>query len=282
MSGRFEHWLKARLERLVSVQRCTFGGPPALTLRPLDAALTIHMWTGINIHVYVLTEAIKTRQVREIVKSDTDSGVGTLLIVHPALLPAPGTVAAVPEWLLAVHALSADRIYTCCPGAEPCLEQMHLEPTPAAARFHAVPGPPVIFEHLHYQRTTVKPPYIKGFWLVAHFGAEPFWRGSDAPQPPRRAAYTPPRPRPAPSNGSSPPRAAPPPPPPPPRTPLERSYALLGIAPGATRAEVKAAFRRQALALHPDVSPLDKTEAEARFKALNAAYALIKAHNDWG
>lgn len=280
MSGRFEHWLKVHLEGLVGVQRCTFGGPMGLTLRPLDAALTIHMWSGVKIHVYVLAQPVKTRLVRDAVKADTDTGIGALFVVHPTLLPAHDTVAPAPEWLLAVHALSADRIYTYCPDADPCLAQMHLEPTTVASRFRAVYGPPVAFERLHYQRTTIKPSYIKGFWLVAHFGADPFWRDADGAQPARRHAYTPPPPRANPASGSPPPRAASAPPP---RalTPLERSYALLGVGREATRAEVKAAFRRQALALHPDVSPLDKGEAEARFKALNAAYALIKAHNNW-
>ncbi len=277
MSGRFEHWLKARLEELMGVQRCTFGGPASLTLRPLDAALTIHMWTGVRIHVYLLEQPVKTRQVRDAVRADTDGGVGALFIVHPALLPAPDSVGPAPEWLLAVHALSAERIYTFCAGPDLCLAQVHLEPTTIASRFRAVYGPPVAFDRLHYQRTTIKPHFVKGFWLVAHFGADPFWR-DDGTRQARRAAHTPPpRPRAAPANGSAPP------PPPPPRalTPLERSYALLGVSREASREEVKAAFRRQALALHPDVSPLDKAEAEARFKALNAAYALIKAHNDW-
>lgn len=276
MNGGFEHWLQGRFESLLSVRRCAVGGPPALTPRPLDAALTIHMWTGINIHVYLLAQPLKTRQVREVVKTDTDSGAGTLFIVSRALLPAPGAAAAVPEWLLAVHALSAERIYTGCSGNGLCLGQLHLEQTTVAAHFRAVGGPPVAFERLHYQRTTVKPHFIRGFWLVAHFGADPFWRDADGPPPPYRPAYTPPRPA-ASANGGSPP-----PPPSPARTPLERSYELLGISREATRAEAKAAFRRQALALHPDVSPLDKTEAEARFKALNAAYALIRAHNNWG
>ncbi len=277
MNGGFEHWLKARFESLLGVRRCDLGSPPALTLRPLDAALTIHMWAGINIHVYLLAQPLKTRQVREVVKTDTDSGAGTLFIVSPALLPAAGPAVAVPEWLLAVHALSAERVYTGCPDSDLCLGQLHFEQTAVAARFRAVYGPPVTFERLHYQRTTIRPHFIKGFWLVAHFGTDPFWRDTDSP-PPHRPAYTPPRPRAAPPSASPPPAASPP------RalTPLERSYALLGISRAATRAEVKAAFRRQALALHPDVSPLDKAEAEARFKALNAAYALIKAHNNWG
>jgi curved DNA-binding protein CbpA len=56
---------------------------------------------------------------------------------------------------------------------------------------------------------------------------------------------------------------------------------LLGVPVNATREEVRAAFRRQAFALHPDVSDLPKDEAEARFKVLNEAYAYIKLSNRW-
>ena len=48
-------------------------------------------------------------------------------------------------------------------------------------------------------------------------------------------------------------------------------YEILGVAKTATDADLKAAFRKSAMACHPDRHPGDK-QAEARFKELNEAY----------
>ena len=51
-------------------------------------------------------------------------------------------------------------------------------------------------------------------------------------------------------------------------------WAVLGLQPGASAAELKRAFRRQARRWHPDLNPGDPT-AEERFKSINAAYAVL-------
>lgn len=51
-------------------------------------------------------------------------------------------------------------------------------------------------------------------------------------------------------------------------------YAVLGLPPTATAAEIRAAFRRLARAHHPDVRPGD-ADAERRFKRIARAYATL-------
>ena len=51
-------------------------------------------------------------------------------------------------------------------------------------------------------------------------------------------------------------------------------YETLGVAKGATEAEMKAAFRKAAMVCHPDRNPGDKA-AESRFKELNEAYQTL-------
>lgn len=57
---------------------------------------------------------------------------------------------------------------------------------------------------------------------------------------------------------------------------IRQCYKVLGVRTGADMEEVKAAFRRRAFELHPDLNPGDP-EANIRFQELNEAYVLLKA-----
>ena len=50
-------------------------------------------------------------------------------------------------------------------------------------------------------------------------------------------------------------------------------YELLGVERSANKSEIKSAFRKLARQFHPDVNP--SANAEARFKELNEAYAVL-------
>ena len=51
-------------------------------------------------------------------------------------------------------------------------------------------------------------------------------------------------------------------------------YAVLGVGASATPEEIKSAYRRLALATHPDRHP-DDPDAEGRFRAISSAYAVL-------
>src|SRR5215813_6457384 len=51
-------------------------------------------------------------------------------------------------------------------------------------------------------------------------------------------------------------------------------YDVLGVSKGASAAEVKSAFRKQAKKLHPDANKHDP-KAASRFAELNAAYEIL-------
>jgi DnaJ-class molecular chaperone len=55
---------------------------------------------------------------------------------------------------------------------------------------------------------------------------------------------------------------------------MDDPYKILGVARDASDAAIQATFRKLAKRHHPDVNP-GKKDAEERFKAINAAYALL-------
>ena len=277
MNEPLKKWLKEQLEALVSVQRCSFTATSSVMLRAHEPDLIVYMWTGVRIHIYIVTEPYKTRAIKSIVQTDTNHGIGSMFIVSPVVLPAHNTILKPEEWLLAIHALTHERIYTYT-LAQNGLLSLHFEQIGLSENYRAVYDAPIVIRQLSYSRMTVKPRAVKGFWIVANFGSEP--------APKRRTNvedyYRPPQ---AQSTRNTPPNTEnnhressvkqPI------KSRLDSAYELLGVKPDATREEIKSAFRKLAFKVHPDVSKLDKGEAEARFKALTEAYETIKSANDW-
>lgn len=52
-------------------------------------------------------------------------------------------------------------------------------------------------------------------------------------------------------------------------------YEILGVSKGASKEEVKRAYRQQALKWHPDRHKDNKSQAEAKFKEVNEAYEVL-------
>ena len=59
-----------------------------------------------------------------------------------------------------------------------------------------------------------------------------------------------------------------------------RDYEALGLPLGASKADVKAAFRKLALKWHPDKNPERREEAEARFQEISRAYESLMATDE--
>lgn len=255
-----------------------------------NGLLIVFTWSGVVIHVYLIDAPIKARAIKKIVQENTRVGIGTLLLIDAAIVPDDGARVTPDEGLIALHALFKDKVYTYrLEDDDLRIGQVHFKAFNRGDEREVWYGPDVHVHHLPSYRVWVSAPQsIKGNWLIAHFGSDSFWKSADYSA--GRDAFRQQQRR---STGSTeyrtwsradwglPGSEAYTTPATPPESQLDRSYRQLGLTREASGAEVKAAFRRLAREVHPDVSELPKAEAEARFKLLYEAYSYIKTTNGW-
>jgi hypothetical protein len=269
-------WLKAQLKGVMNVQS---------SFITQTNSMVVQTWTGVFVNVYFLEEAVKTRAIKRILQESSEIGVGSMFIVKAGLLPADRTRFEPKEWLLALHEITRERVYLYDFDEDgPRIAQVHLEPLGATGDMLTRYGPPIKFEQIRYYKLSARAKYIRGDWQVADFGFYAFWRD---PYAPYTASYRRPE-----STGQTTWRAwsqttweqdrttsvnAPPQR----RDKLAISYELLAVKHDATREEIKAAFRKLALQLHPDTSNLPKDEAVLRFQEISRAYEFIKEYHNW-
>ena len=267
MNPKLSDWLCRQLRPLVDVRFCA-PLPASADIRAHTPALRIGLWTGIFIHVHCLGEAPAARQLRRILQRDEEDGCASLFLLEPTLAPQPDQRFAPPDWLLALHSLGHERITICsAPGRAPGLRPVHLESLDGGQRHVARYGPHLRPRKVHAGRIAIRARSVRGFWNIAHFGAETFWQRATTERfaaPPHAAGPAPQE------SGVSAENFR-----------LERSYALLGLRPDAAREQARAAFRRQVLHLHPDVSELPTAQAEERFRAVAEAWEVIRAARGW-
>ncbi len=270
MNPDLRDWLCQQLRPLVDVRFCA---PPPLTLsgdRSAAPALCIGLWTGILIHVHSLDAEPGKRQLRRLLQRDEEASSASLFLLAPALAPQPGQRFAPPDWLLALHSLGNERVYVCsAPGRTPGVQPVHLEPLEGGQRHVARYGPQLLPRRLHAGRVNIRMRSIRGFWNIAHFGAEAFWQRETtgrfaAPQDSAGAA---------PHIPLDPQARA--------ERELEQSYELLGVTLDAAHEQVREAFRRQVFDVHPDVSALPTALAEERFRAVAEAWEHIRSVRGW-
>lgn len=270
-------WLRSRIIGITNIQSCY--------ITPADS-LIVHTWTGVAINIFLINEPVRTRAIKHILQEGTQVGLGSMFILAANLIPPPETRFEAPEWMLALHAVNRECLYSYALDQErPRIIPVHLEQIGNSGDYVTKYGPPIAFDELRYTKITVKPRYIKGDWLIADFGYHAFWRDSHRPRHTntyRRTAN--------PDyqwrswnqttweqNGhqetSVPQRR--------PNNLMVTYYKMLQLEPEASPQEIKAAFRKLALAVHPDTSDLPKEEAAAKFRELTEAYEFIKREKKW-
>jgi hypothetical protein len=290
MAITFKEWLKLKFSRVVSVQ--------AASLHTAYADIALHMWSGNKIHIYMIDQPSSTRAIKRALNESTSIGVNSMFLVDARILPPHDSRTRVEDWLIALHEINNDRIYTYRVSDDgPEIIQVHLEAIKGSDEFNIWYGPKIKFKSLRHRRKSIQMRAVRGDWLIADFGSPSFWQNTDY----RAARAKAQRARPHGHNtywqtfssgqtwagtfepeddttGENREKQAR-------RAPigsyLDDCYKMLGVKKGASQVEIKRAYRKRALMYHPDTSELPGDEADIKFKALNAAYDYIKSANGW-
>ncbi len=278
-----QRWLAKQLTGVESIRGCALNR---------EADIVAMTWSATCVYVYLFDTLPKLRAIRKLVGDNSRIGIGTLFVLDASLMPADGVKTTPDEALTALHALFRDKVYTYRIEPDgPRIGQVHFRSFGRGDEREVWYGPDIAVRNLPFYKVWLKQPNaIKGEWLMANFGSEAFWKQADYTSErdvlrqqqrgfTQRYAWS--QTFDGPRMDEMPHEAPPPPPPPRHHSQLERSYAQLGLPRSASSEDVRAAFRRMARELHPDVSTLPKEEAEHRFRQLNEAYTFIRVTMGW-
>lgn len=272
-------WFRQQVRALPAVRGCH-------PVSSISADLLIRTWMGMSVKVYFLDGVPNLRALKRELQDNTRLYSGTLFVARHDLMP-PDNKRLVPDdWMQALHELNSGRIYTFLPGKDG-LWQVHFDYLPDGVEREAWHGGEVNFEKLRVMKVTPRVRAVKGNWIMADFGQNPYWTNSSFRAQRLNERYWKQRRNtggffwgqydmgghPGGATDAALNQAH--------LSELEQSCTLLGVEVSASRDEVKAAYRKLALAFHPDTSQLDADEAALRFQEVSKAYEYIKAKRKW-
>jgi hypothetical protein len=197
---------------------------------------------GQKISAHFIDSALPLYEVRGVLEDNASRGIATLYVLWAdMMLPADGQMYTPDDWMEGLFTLYNSSIYAYeIHSSEAFIFPVHFrgEGVRRLAQF----GTTVSFATLGARRVKTHLPGLHGEWLVADFGGASGTAHDDLRE-----------------------RAG--------RTHLDAQYALLGIAPGASALEIRAAYRNLARRLHPDLNA--EAEAHEAMMRLNAAYEQV-------
>lgn len=258
-------WLQQQFSVVTDVKVAHPQLDQNLIFHDQPADLIVQTWFGTMLYVHLLTHAPAVRQLRGILKENSRSGIGTLFIVHHALLPAASKTVTILDWQEALRTLTDGWVYTFTD--EQCVQQVHFQPTPIAEQFTCWHFTDFRVEHVSIRRREIHGGTLKGDWFLGDIVSPAYKRKINYERVNQRYHYT--------TRDTSKPNTTLP------TERLNQYYAMLGLELSASEKDVKSAFRRLAMNVHPDVSPLPREIAEQRIKELLEAYDFIKEYHGW-
>lgn len=264
------NWLKMTFEAAVDVRLARIEPDESLVFQPHVADVVVETWMGARLYVYCLQEPPKVRDLRATLRENTRHGIGTLFIAMDKLLPAHDDTVKPSDWQTALFLLQDNWIYSVGVDARGAcfLRQVHFTPTAQADEYRCWHLNDFKIETVVVRQRELLETALKGRWAMGDIASPSYKRRINYERTTQRFHYSTKQTHPASSR--------------PPSDRLLDYYHMLGLGDKPSEREVKAAFRRMALQVHPDVSALPRSEAERRIKELNEAYEYIKDYHGWG
>lgn len=272
MSDALVKWLRHRFSLVQDVRRASTEPDSAVIFQHHQADLVVVTWMGARLYVYLVHKVPRTSDIRATLKENSRSGVGSLFILSHHLLPMDSTILRPTDWQEALFLLNEGWIYSyVIEGGQASLAQVHFSQSPVSSDYHVWQQKQFQIENVSVRQRTVYH-VIKGLWAVGDIASPAYKRRINDERAKQRfhysTKYTQGIPR---SNGGA--VAV--------QDELGKYYQVLHVDKDATEEQIKSAFRRMALQVHPDVSALPRSEANRRFQELNEAYEFIKGHHGW-
>ncbi len=276
MSDAIARWIRATFAIVPDVNRASTEPDPSVVFKSHQADVVVSTWMGARLYVYLIEKSPKVRDIKNILRDNSRSGIGTLFIVDKKLLPDDNDKVSSQDWWEALLLLGDNFFYTYyIADDEVKLTQAHFEPVNGKDEFRVWYLPEFAIEKVTVRRKEVTKGGIKGRWHIGDIASPDYKRRVGDERANQRFHYRTKYTEDIPhnkKNGHS--RNG--------RDPrLEQYYDLIGVEKGASEKEIKAAFRQMALKVHPDVSALPRQEANERIKQLNEAYEYIKDYHGW-
>lgn len=264
------NWLKVTFNAVADVRSANTDPEPTIIFQPHVADVVVETWMGARLYLYCLQTPPRVRDLRTTLRENTRHGIGTLFLVQDTLLPSHDAFVKPTDWQSALFNLHDHWIYSLAGGQDGAfsLRQVHFAPTAQADEYRCWHLNDFKVEAVFVRPRELFDPAMKGRWVVGDIASPSYKRRINHERTTQRFHYSTKQTH---ASSSRPPTDK-----------LIAYYHMLGLGDKPAEREVKSAFRRMALKVHPDVSALPRAEAERRIKELNEAYEYIKDYHGWG
>lgn len=264
-------WMRTEFKNVQDVRGASTEADPSVIYKAHQADLVVSTWMGARLYIYLFHEQPKLRDIKNLLKDNSRHGIGTLFFVRHDLLPSNDTIVKLLDWQEALMSLNGEFIYSYVIGETSLsLAQVHFTPAPTKDEFRCWHLPNFTIENVSVRMREVEN-NVRGTWHIGDIASPSYKRKMNYERAQQRFHYRTKYTQ-EPAHGARK------------YTPddeLGKCYAIMGVERTANEREVKSAFRRLALQVHPDVSALPVQEADRRFRELSDAYETIKAHHGW-